>query len=696
MKKESFILLFFLLLSAFSVFSQSKIDSLKTVVHGTEKDSNIAYAYMLLGIEYATRDVDSSAQFYDLATQLCTENNWFLLHGKVLTNQAYDAHYISNSESCLVLMDSAIHFCEKSESASLILIAYYNKGFFLSEYGSIEEAIESYLIALSYREKANNPTYTSYALNNLGYLYRELGAYDKAIEAIIETIKLKESINEATLGYSYSILAKNYESINESQQAIDQFKSALKIYLAQNDSGRIGVCYRNIAQNLLKLKAKDSAAIYLQKAFKLFRTLEYDNQLALTFLAQSELEEMNGDNSKQELAIDSAEFVLPKEGFDAILADIYFKKSKLLFERKSNKRGLSDAVKNAHQARSIWLKSQSLEKLVLTSEVLSNLYESLGKGDSALYYSRVFTTLKDSLLAAEKMATVRRLNVEFQTEKRMAKIATLNEENALKEERLKAAVELERAQQIVIIVLAVGLLLLAILIYVIWRIFNANKKAHNELKEQSSIIEKQNTEREYLLKEIHHRVKNNLQIISSLLDMQLKGLEDQKLRDTLIESRSRVASMALIHQLLYEGNSQARVNLKPYTEQLTSYISQSFGKDNRAKLKLNIDDDLTTNIETAIPFGLIVTELMTNAYKYAFINTENNLIDIGVTVIGESYALSFSDNGIGLPEGLDVMKTKSLGLRLVKNLTQQLKGKLTYTRLEGTTFKIEFFEKQLN
>lgn len=680
-----------------TLWAGDKTDSLLSVIRGTETDSNKAVAYMLLGVEYATKDTDSSSQFYETAAQLCAKNDWFLLHGKVLTNQAFDAYYGLNSDTCLALIDSAIvKYKKSSDNDNNLLIAYYNKGVFIGTYGKIEDAIESYQLALSFKEQANNPTYASYILNNLGFLYRQIGAYDKAIESIIETIKIKEELNEPTLGFSYTILAKNYESINEPLLANDQYNLALDLYKTQQDSGRVAVCYRNIAQNLLKLNEKDSAAIYLQKSFNLFRTLGYKDQLALTYLANSELEEVKGDREKQQKAIDSAEIILPKEGFESILASILCKRVNLTLASKLSVLTLTRAKKDAHKARSIWESSQNLENLVVVNSALSRIHENLGNKDSALHFSRVHISLKDSLLEVEKLTTVRRLNVEFQTEKRLAQIAVLNEENKLKEESLKASAKLESAQKIVIWVLTSGLIILGVLLYIISRILNSNKQAHKRLTEKSAIIEKQNTEREYLLKEIHHRVKNNLQIISSLLDMQLKGLEDQKLRDTLIESRSRVASMGLIHQLLYEGNSQASVYLKPYIEQLTTYIAQSFGKANEVSIEVNVSEELTINIETAIPFGLIVTELITNAYKYAFVESENGRICIGVVQTKESYKLTFSDNGVGLPQELDIKKTKSLGLRLVKNLTQQLKGSLTYLTDEGATFSIEFFEKELN
>jgi two-component sensor histidine kinase len=694
MKHWLSILLFSLFLSS-TAGANNEIDALKLLVNSSSNDSILVESYMQLGIQYATFDQDSSFYFYGKAEKICETNQWHSYEGKVLINLAFDIYYGSGSDTSIQLMNRAIALFKKVPVTNNLMIAYYNRGVFLSQFGSYVEALESYELALSLKEQLNLPVYESYCLNNMAKIYQDIGAYDKAIEFILASIKLKKELAEPTIVYSFLMLAKNYESINEYELAISQYKETVKLTAQQSDSGRTGVSLRGQADNFIKLNQLDSSRLYLDKAFALFQVLGYKDQLALCYLTEAAYLTQINDFSGALSALSSAEKILPKDEFSSIRGSILFQKAKLVLESKPSATAIKSAIADAKTARDIFLGSDQLEELTHTNATLYNLYQLTGNKDSALLYAQRYILLNESLLNKQTLEAVKRLHIEYGTEKRIAKIAQLNIENDLKEERLVASEKLDKAQQVIIGVLTSGLAVLSILFYIIWRIFKSNKRAHNELKVKSEIIEKQNTEREYLLKEIHHRVKNNLQIISSLIDMQMKGVEDERLRATLIESRSRVASMALIHQMLYEGNNESRVKLQSYVTELTKHIAQSFGKQKEVRFEIIISEELSTNIETAIPFGLIITELATNSFKYAFENATKPIINVSVDIEKNAMKLVFADNGCGLPDGFEIENAKSLGLRLVKNLTQQLKGQLTYRNNEGATYSISFFERHL-
>lgn len=211
-----------------------------------------------------------------------------------------------------------------------------------------------------------------------------------------------------------------------------------------------------------------------------------------------------------------------------------------------------------------------------------------------------------------------------------------------------------------------------------------------EIDEQKNVISQSLREKESLLKEIHHRVKNNLQIIASLLYLQSGKFENEDFKRVLEEGQGRVRSMALIHQKLYENEDLKSIPFEEYLKELIGEIRASFGMHN---ITLNISaKDVFFDVDTAVPLGLIINELATNAFKYAFKNDKSGSFSISLTQDNDgSFELNVSDNGIGIPEEIDIKKTKSLGLRLVRMLSQQLEGKFGFEGgQQGTMFKLKF------
>jgi len=210
------------------------------------------------------------------------------------------------------------------------------------------------------------------------------------------------------------------------------------------------------------------------------------------------------------------------------------------------------------------------------------------------------------------------------------------------------------------------------------------KKTENE-------INKSLEEKEVLLREIHHRVKNNLQIIASLLHLQELSEDENEIVDVLKESEGRVKSMAMIHEKLYQSPSFTYVNFKQYIEKLVYDILYT-NKTPTGTIKTNmIIEEINLNIDTAIPLGLIVNELVTNSVKHAFPQSEGT-ITIELKSLNEQMELIIADDGIGLPKKFDLEKTERLGLKIVNSLVNQLDGKINIDMTVGTEFKINFKE----
>ena len=213
-----------------------------------------------------------------------------------------------------------------------------------------------------------------------------------------------------------------------------------------------------------------------------------------------------------------------------------------------------------------------------------------------------------------------------------------------------------------------------------------------ELKNAENKIKASLKDKEVLLKEVHHRVKNNMQIISSLLNLQIQYVDDKEAVNVLMESQNRVKSMAMIHEKLYLSKDLTQINFVDYIESLVSNLFYSYNINNTHIKPLLEIDQISLNMETAIPCGLIISELVSNSLKYAFPNEKQGEINVSLKSEDNYYKLTVSDNGIGLPEELDLDNAKTLGLKLVHILTGQIDGEITINKKYGTEFNITFKE----
>jgi len=201
-------------------------------------------------------------------------------------------------------------------------------------------------------------------------------------------------------------------------------------------------------------------------------------------------------------------------------------------------------------------------------------------------------------------------------------------------------------------------------------------------------------EKEVLLKEIHHRVKNNMQVITSLLSLQAKTIGDTKALAVFEDSQNRVKSMALIHETLYQSKDLSRINFAEYLQKLVAHVSRSYRiRPNAVRINLHVND-VTLPIDTAVPCGLIINELASNALKYAFPADTKGEINITFGRVDDQYTLCVSDTGVGLPPDFDPEQGKSLGMKLVRMLTSQLNGEMECRNGVGTTFQITFPEER--
>ena len=238
-----------------------------------------------------------------------------------------------------------------------------------------------------------------------------------------------------------------------------------------------------------------------------------------------------------------------------------------------------------------------------------------------------------------------------------------------------------------------SLLSLLFTVYLIGGVFGRNLlRSYQKMKTSKSEMELRIAEKEMLLREVHHRVKNNLQTVSSLLNLQRKNSGNERI-DPLIEStRNRVTSMAMIHEMLYVRSDLSSIEFRPYVHELTSYLLRSVeSPSNEVGLHIDIPD-VSLGIDTAIPLGLLINETITNSLKYGFLENSKGQIHVKLSEGTEnSFTLEIQDDGIGFAEHIDHKTVKSLGLKLIHNLARQLRGSVTRDSCtSGTLYRITF------
>ena len=222
------------------------------------------------------------------------------------------------------------------------------------------------------------------------------------------------------------------------------------------------------------------------------------------------------------------------------------------------------------------------------------------------------------------------------------------------------------------------------------KLLDEESKARKELQTKTQNLEAVLTEKEILLKEIHHRVKNNMQIVASLIALQVKNIESSTTIHEFQQIRTRINSMAIVHEMLYQSEDFSQIDYGDYIETLAGSLLASMKPgDSNVTFAFDIDK-IQVNIDTAIPLGLIMNELLTNALKYAFPDGQKGEVQVSIKQGADAHKLTISDNGVGFSFDDDINKLKTLGMRLVYSLVEQLEGTIVHECRNGTRHTIAF------
>ena len=317
------------------------------------------------------------------------------------------------------------------------------------------------------------------------------------------------------------------------------------------------------------------------------------------------------------------------------------------------------------------------QDIVVSLERLSEYHEATNNYKLALDYLRQGEIVKDSIQEEQLAAKNAELMEEYESEQKEQAITKLQTEKQLTKVQL-AKVQQQRLASLL------GMMALIVIVGLLAYLWRTKTKQHQLLAEKNQIIQQSLKEKESLLKEIHHRVKNNLQVISSLLSLQERRLHEPESKAAFKASQSRVKSMALIHQNLYQHDDLSRINVRSYFKALSDQILQAY-QTREVIFNMSVDE-VDMDIDTLIPLGLIVNELLCNALKHAFINVEQPAIQMNFEQSDKHWKLTVKDNGIGMDE--QQKQHTSFGMKLIDIFARKLQSSLQITQHNGTSFHL--------
>lgn len=326
---------------------------------------------------------------------------------------------------------------------------------------------------------------------------------------------------------------------------------------------------------------------------------------------------------------------------------------------------MDSAMSYGKQVLALCISLGSPFRLVNAYKVLSGLYKRAGRYDSALYYRELGFNLADSLTNVKKAALIAESQTKYETGKKEERITELDKLNAISNQRLW---------------LAFGMVaLFAVLILV--AVFQ-----NRRLQKQKAQIQEQSNRLQWMMKELHHRVKNNLQIVSSLLSLQTYRLKDEESVSAIRESQLRVQAMSLIHQRLYQVDDVSLVNFKLYLDDLVETLMRSYGYGaDDFDLLIKVDKEFL-DVDTVMPMGLLVNEIITNSFKYAYKNVSRPLLHISLSATDNQLQLAIRDNGPGMAPAASATNKQGFGKKLIEALSKQLKATWLVDSSDGTSY----------
>lgn len=541
-----------------------------------------------------------------------------------------------------------LELAEQEKDTFNIGIGYISLASLHSNLGNVYDAIDYNIKGLNILEKGDQPYLVTGACNVLCNIFQNLDNYEKAQEYAERMDELCQIHGYKQFGaFAKAALGKQYKHSGELDKAMANYQLAL----AEFERKGVRIHGANDKSAAFKVKS-DVVDIHLTQknymlADKMLSTMEkgfddqfpaatkmkyYEAQIKSNIIAKNNTKVQKYLSQAKDLINDDAPFGLRKS---------YAWLNKIVAEYKQDYKKANDHL--------------------------------------TTYYA-----LKDSIEKEQKSQLIHNLEAKYQKAEQEKEISKLSFENEKVESQLKQ-------KNIVLILGGIGLAILSILVFQFYKLYQSNKENKEQLASQNIIISKALEDKNILLKEIHHRVKNNLQVISSLLSLQSRFVKDEETLDAIKAGKSRVQSMSLLHQNLYRDDNLKGVEMNQYFQNLGQNLFDTYNITDNIQFTTDIDN-ITLDIDTVVPMGLITNELISNALKHAFKGKEKGAIHLSLKEKDNTLQLTVKDDGVGLPDGELPVTYKSLGATLIQSFAEKLEGEIKIDISKGSKVTVEIHD----
>ncbi|MGC4100928.1 tetratricopeptide repeat-containing sensor histidine kinase [Ferruginibacter sp.] len=580
--------------------------------------------------------------------------------------------------------DRAAALFEQEKSFDEKAEAMFDKMNYLASI-NMKAASEEIVQQLIAQANANNFENFSYIYYLLARQNRYSGSLNKALEYALEMIKyIPLSTNKKALSIFYGELAEIYQGLGDAEQSVVWYKKCI------DERERLGfsryILYRTTSMMVVQMiiaKKEKEALLLLQQLAKRKPPLAHAEKgsLAQSFaycytalkeykLAEPKFIEMLNEFNQGETQNEI--LYIARYDIAKFYADLdQYTKAQSYLENPSYSPVSLPEYKDYYLLR-------------------FRIDSANGKLLSAIKYYQLYKGLNDTIFNEAKSRQINELMIKYESEKKDNNIKSLEKESTVQQGKLLQANQTRN-----------WILGVAILLFVITGLLintaRIRRQANKKLQLQQKEIQAQNDslqhllkEKDWLVKEIHHRVKNNLHTIIGLLHTQSGYLKSEEALLAINESQHRIQTMSLIHEKLFQSNDLSTIDMPAYIHELVNYLKHSFDTGQRIQFRLDTDD-LQFRLSHTLPLGLILNEAITNAIKYAFPSNSNGIISVSLKHITDhQYQLCIADNGKGLPAGLDVEKSGTMGMSLMKGLSEDMHGSFSIKNDHGTVINILF------
>jgi len=630
---------------------------------------------------------------YDFTTERLRDS--FKIHPKkqrlllnikalVLNTKGYMYNERSEKDKALAAYAESLELLKKIGDKENTAAVLNNIGGINRSKGEISKALTYFQESLKIRESINDKKGMAYVLNNIGLIYRNSGDNTKGLEYYFRSLSILEEINDKQGEVALlNNLGGVYQSQGDYHQAIKYHKKSLSIKEELGDK-------KGIAISLTRL-----GSIYYKQGDTKAALSNYYKSLTI----QKEVNDKEGIATSLNLL---GKLFIKSNGEKALT---YFDESLEINRQIEDKEGIAIALNNialsyleldkVSKAKTNGLESLRLAQELMypirikqAAETLNKIYVKEKKWKKAYEMKSLSVTMRDSLRSIETEKNAIKQQSKYELGKKEQEITLLlTQNNVLHKDKEVQRLRISK-NRIVIILISIALVLALVLSAAINKGNKRKKTIYKLLQKQKEEITIKNDEKTAMLQEIHHRVKNNLQIVNSLLKFQSREIEDKNVLQIFEKAQKRVVSMALLHEKMYNSDDLKHVDVEEYISLLISDLIETYSVGKKIKQNIQVDN-VHFEMRTLVPLGLIINEIITNSFKHAFIDTLEGEIKIDIKQLENgSYEMLIGDDGIGSINS----KYSGIGNKLIHIFVKQLNGTITLLKQSGTVYKIVFEE----